>query len=1431
MFYTYTISNVLNTDESCTGTSATSTITVYIYPKIKIDLTPTATAICEGETTDFDIEVTNARYCSALNTASNNASWTLVYTDATASNITGPPLTGSGNSSYRFTANNAGLLSAGVYQFITSTITAGITTPTVASCANAVPDTFTLTVNPEPVVTFSTAGVSLCEGSTGTFNVVVSNAQYTTGSGTVEADWTIDMIGDSTDVANSCASGGSGAGLFGMAGTNNLNGTGDTTITVSVPATLAPGVYTYTLNGVVNTSNTCTGSIGAVPTITIIVYPQPDIDLTEDTLIVCENTTATFDLSVSNAQYCTTIGGSLISINWEITHTDATQSNLPASVWAGTGNMGATTYTVNTGLALTNGGSPYTFDISQIENITHSCVNTDSFTGTELTVIVNDLPVLTINSVSSSVCDGDAATINYSVSDVGASEGWTFTFSTDGGTTKHTVTGVGPVSGVDTTTLGLTPPGVYTVSYSAITNTTTTCVGNTPSNNNVTVLDLPDVTSFVNASGANICSGLTNDYFVTVANAAGKGWEIFYKIDGTPAPATWTGTGNGTFTRTVPIQYHQDSTGAFDSRPLVIDSIRWTGGAGTPPLCVNSDYITDSTAVLNIMPRPWINLIAPSNVCINYTADITYFVGGVRNTDIWDFDWRTTGPTDGPNNITGSDTTTGSFTTLALTPVGTSNVNVPTVTNTSTGCDSSYSSSPWSEDITVDPPTVPGTLTPNYTICDGDVGPYTFNLTGYTGTVQNWDSSDNDGFTWIDIGNTTDSHTVVSPHLTTRYHVVVKSGACPADTSNEVILFVHPQPAASIVSVNDSICEGSNIDVVLNVSGVPNTHGYSVAYTVTNGTSTATGTWTGTGSSSTISETLTNGGSGYSAGTWSVILESVTNTNTGCDTTLTDTATVLVKSKPVGSTASAPSDTLCANSSGIVVWDGTAADGYVVAWQKKVGSGAWTTITGSAGDTLEFISLATTTQYRAVIENAPCTGQAFSSAVTITVLTNNPLAEWDLPASLKFCASATATTDLTYDVTGTNGYDWTLVLLEGDSTHIITGTGNKNDTTFTTSPGRMEETFNVTLVKITISAGTFSCAKNLDNTGITNVTIIDLPTATLNSVTSSVCDGQRVTASVTVGEIKTSQNWKLNYTINGVAKDTTGKGPGTFTFEIPYNVSGGNSTQPVALVSIENTTAMTSASTTCTNSLTGSLTYDVKAPTSPGTIASSDSVCYNASGSITQSAASSNGGVITDWLYSTDGGSNWSSTGNTSTTQTYSNITTTTLYRAVYTNSPCDTASSNTVTITVLTLPSASISMTAGNDTICEGATTTVGFTVSNVENGQKFTLYWTEGATNKSMSFTNNASNTHSFTTGVISSNTDITLTQISTTTRTACTNSSLSSTATITVQDNPAATIASYDATLCHGSTVDFTVTVSNVATTDAWTLVYTLDGKLKL
>lgn len=1416
--YTYQISNVLNTDENCTGTSTTSSVTIYVYPKLEVSVTPTTDSICEGETADFDIDVTNARYCSALNTASTNVPWSLAYTDATQSNIFPDPLTGSGNSSYTFTANNGGLLTAGAYQFITSTITGQIVTPTATNCPVDVPDTFTLIVNPEPVVTFNQATMSLCQGDTGTFNYMVSNAELL-GNG---VDWSVSITAEDGVISNSCASGGTN--------TFSQTGNGDSTVYIGVPTNLEPGVYTFTLNGITNTTSPCTGTVGGIPTITITIYPVPDVELSTDSLTVCENTTGSVDLSVTNAEYCASIGGAPIAVSWEITHTDGVQSTIPASVWAGSGNTGPTTYTVNAALGLNAGASPYTFDIAQVENVTHSCVNTDSFTGTELVVIVNDLPVLTINSVTPNVCDGESATINYSVSDVEATDGWSFTFTVSG--TPTTVTGVGPVTGVDTFTIALTPPGIKTVTYSAITNTTTGCVGNTPTSNNINVLTLPDVSGFADVAGTDICSGLTNDYGFTVTNSAGKNWTIWYTIGG--VASTWTGTGNGAFTRTTPVQGHVDSTGAFDNRPLVIDSIGWTGGAGTPPLCKNT-AVSDPNADLNVMPRPFIRLMVDSNVCVNYTADVVYTLYGLRTSDVWDFDWYTTGPTDGPNNLTGNGTMLmDTFTTLPLNPVGTSNVNVPMVTNTSTGCDSSYGSSPWSEDIIVDPPTVPGTLSPSYTICDGDVGPFVFTLTGYTGDVQNWDSSDNDGFTWYNIGNTTDTHSVTNPHLTTRYQVIVKSGACPADTSNEVILFVHPQPAATIVSLDDSLCEGSNITVVYSVTGVENTHNYEIPYTLTDGSTTVTDTFTGTGSSATVTEVLTNGGSGYTAGTWTLTLNKITNLNTGCDTLLTESDSVLIKTNPVASTASTAADTLCYQSNGFVRWDGTATDGYVVKWQKKApAASTWTDISGSAADSIEFIGLTTTTMFRAVIENAPCSGQVFSTPVTITILSTNPTASWvSLPSSIKFCADPTATTTLNYAIGGTNGNPWTLTLLEGDSTHIITGTGDVASATYTTTAGSMLESFNVTLVKLVISSGTFTCTKNLDNTGIANITVIDLPSVSLNSVTAQVCDGDKVTMSVTVSDIKASESWKLSYTINGVAMDTTGTGSGTFTFTIPYNVSGGNATQTVELTSIENTTTSTSASTTCVNSLTGvTATYEVRGTTDPGVIGASTDVCDGASGFVTQSSGSSNGSVITDWRSRTWNGTSWTSwtsTGNSSTSQAYVNISNTTQYLAVYTNSPCDTAHSNIVTITVKELPTGTFALAAGSDTICEGTTATIEVTVANIDSAQNFTVYYVEGSTNKSVNFTHNGTATYSFTTGVISSTTDITLTKIETTSgSTSCSNTALNSTVTVTVDENPTATIASYDAVLCHGETVDFTVTIGNVGSSDPWTLVATLDG----
>ena len=220
-----------------------------------------------------------------------------------------------------------------------------------------------------------------------------------------------------------------------------------------------------------------------------------------------------------------------------------------------------------------------------------------------------------------------------------------------------------------------------------------------------------------------------------------------------------------------------------------------------------------------------------------------------------------------------------------------------------------------------------------------------------------------------------------------------------------------------------------------------------------------------------------------------------------------------------------------------------------------------------------------------------------------------------------------------------------------------------------------------------------------------------------------------------------------------------------------------------------------------------------------------DTICKGGSTTISQTTAGT--GVIVGWEYMAASGTNWTGISNTNTTLSVINLQETTSYRAVYQSGLCDTAHSNVVTITVLELPVGTLSISAGNDTICAGTTTTIDLTVTNIENGQTFTIYYVEGSSSKTMNFTNNASNSHTFTTGTLATTTDITLTRIETTSRTMCTNSNLNTTVTVTVQENPSATIASYDNRLCHGETVDFTVTVGNVASTDAWTLVYTLDG----
>lgn len=107
---------------------------------------------------------------------------------------------------------------------------------------------------------------------------------------------------------------------------------------------------------------------------------------------------------------------------------------------------------------------------------------------------------------------------------------------------------------------------------------------------------------------------------------------------------------------------------------------------------------------------------------------------------------------------------------------------------------------------------------------------------------------------------------------------------------------------------------------------------------------------------------------------------------------------------------------------------------------------------------------------------------------------------------------------------------------------------------------------------------------------------------------------------------------------------------------------------------------------------TYSVTVNVSASSVGGTVAGSTNACTgNNSGTLTLSGHT---GSIVRWEMSTDGGVTWINIANTTTTQTYTNLSLTTIYRALVQSAGCPSAYSSNATITVPPPPVLSTSET-----------------------------------------------------------------------------------------------------------------------------------------
>ncbi|MBL4862599.1 MAG: PKD domain-containing protein, partial [Crocinitomicaceae bacterium] len=187
--------------------------------------------------------------------------------------------------------------------------------------------------------------------------------------------------------------------------------------------------------------------------------------------------------------------------------------------------------------------------------------------------------------------------------------------------------------------------------------------------------------------------------------------------------------------------------------------------------------------------------------------------------------------------------------------------------------------------------------------------------------------------------------------------------------------------------------------------------------------------------------------------------------------------------------------------------------------------------------------------------------------------------------------------------------------------------------------------------------------------------------------------------------------FNLEYTINGGPPVNEAVGPlgaGIFTSNTTYTYTFATTANlAVAGSYVFTATSVLGSDVNPTNDFVLGYNVTNDAPSVGGGIAGSATVCSSANAGVL--TLSGENGSILRWESSTDGGTTWGILANTTNTQNYSNLSTTTIYRAVVQNGLCAAVNSATATVTVDQAPL--------------GGTVTTGIEVCELVNSGTLTL------------------------------------------------------------------------------------------------------------
>ncbi|MEQ8580848.1 gliding motility-associated C-terminal domain-containing protein [Marinoscillum sp.] len=297
----------------------------------------------------------------------------------------------------------------------------------------------------------------------------------------------------------------------------------------------------------------------------------------------------------------------------------------------------------------------------------------------------------------------------------------------------------------------------------------------------------------------------------------------------------------------------------------------------------------------------------------------------------------------------------------------------------------------------------------------------------------------------------------------------------------------------------------------------------------------------------------------------------------------------------------------------------------------------------------------------------------YSNDATLTVVaidagvigSNQAICSGDTPSLLTSTSDATGTA-----VT----YQWR-VSNDGFSFTNISGA-----TSSTYAPGSLTST-KYYLRKATSTANGYSCE---DESNLVTITVTGSPDLSgLSTSASDECIGNNSTVTVSATNLPNG-TYTVNYTLTG----TNAQSATNTTMVVSSGNSGTFTTSSLPSAGTTNLTinslTLSGCSTTASSGNTDAIT--VSPASVGGSISGGATVCSGTNS--TTLTLSGHTGSITKWQSSTDNfASDINDIVNTTTSQTATNLTATTSYRAVVTSGSCSSANSSTATVTVVAQP------------------------------------------------------------------------------------------------------------------------------------------------